>query len=275
VESKPVEAPLPSIPLAPAAPVEKEKEKERREERPLGPFFPVVVKVPILEPEEKIEPEFRIGTPKPRIEIEEHRREIEHFQPLIAPLRFEKVEKRLEEWLEPLTFTAPAVAEEQARRQARAVTPIQLMETPRPSPPSAPSPPAPSSLEWKVRLPGLPYFSPPPASVVYRAPEWRIGKYWRVDWFAEGLKLDVGFGQISRLLAAQMKAKATEKAKVSERKEPKMPKLEAEKAGERKGAKRRAKARQVDWFKGGLLGEKRARKTTKTKRRGKKKVRAK
>jgi hypothetical protein len=235
---------LPSIPIVP-----KEKEEGRKEEHPLGPLFPVVVKVKI-EPEERPEPEFRIGAPKPRIDFGE-RRGIEHFQPLTIPLRFEKVEKRLEEWLEPLTFAAPAVAEEQARRQARAVTPIQMMETPQqPSPPSTPSPPAPSSLEWRVRLPGLPYFSPPPASVVYRTPEWRFAKYWRVDWFAEGLKLDFRLGQISQLLAAQAKAAKTVAGR-------------AEKAGRREEAKRR-KTRQVDWFKAGLLGEKpsgRARKT--------------
>jgi muconolactone delta-isomerase len=242
------------LPVLPSIPIPKEKEEGRREEHPLGPFFPVVVKVPVLE-EEKIEPEFRINVPKPRIDFGE-RREIERFQLFTIPLRFEhaRARERLEERLEPLTFAAPAVVEEQARRQAQAVTPIQMMETPQqPSPPSTPSPPAPSSLEWKVRLPGLPYFSPPPASVVYRTPEWRFAKYWRVDWFAEGLKLDFRLGQISRLLAAQAKKGAA-------------PKLETkEEAGERK--RRRAKARQVDWFKGGLLGEAKRAKPKKRKRR--------
>ena len=252
---------LPSIPIAP-----KEKEEGRKEEHPLGPFFPVVVKVKI-EPEERLEPEFGIGAPKPRIDFGE-RRGIERFQPLTIPLRFEKAEKRLEEWLEPLTLAAPAVAEEQARRQAQAAAPIQMMETPQqPSPPSTPSPPAPSSLEWRVRLPRLPYFSPPPASAVYRTPEWRFAKYWRVDWFAEGLKLDFRLGRISRLLAARAKAARVAAGRAERAKLPRR-KLETKgEAGERKG--RRAEARQVDWFKGGLLGEAGRAKPKKRKRRRK------
>jgi hypothetical protein len=246
---------FPSIPVTPL-----EKEKERKEEHPLGPLFPVVVKVPVLE-EERIEPEFRIGVPKPRIEFEEHKRESEHFQPLTLPSRFEKMEKRLEERSEQLTFAGamPSVVEEQARRQARALAPIQLLETPQqPSPP--PSSPSPTGGGEKGRLPGLPHFSPPPASVVYRTPVWRLGKYWRVDWFAQGLKLDFSLGRISRLLAAQA-AKAP-KAKLPE---PKLPKL-AEKAGERERAKRQ-KVKQVDWFKDGLLGEPKRPKSKKRKRR--------
>jgi hypothetical protein len=182
---------LPSIPIAP----EKGKE-EMGEERLLRPLFPVVVKVPVLE--EKIEPEFRINVPKPKIEFEEHKREIERFQPFTLP-------PRLEERLEPLAFAGamPSVAVEQARRQARALVPIQLVEAAAAPPPSPAPPTSPSATGGgeKGELPGLPYFSPPASSVIYRTPEWRLGEYWRVDWFAKGLKLDFKLGKLAKAFA--------------------------------------------------------------------------
>ena len=66
---------------------------------------------------------------------------------------------------------------------------------------AAPTPPSQAAGGEKGKLPGLPYFGPPPASMVYRAPEWRFAKYWRVDWFAKGLKLDLGLGKLARAFA--------------------------------------------------------------------------
>jgi hypothetical protein len=160
---------------------------------------------------------------------------------------------------------------ETVQKQVPALAAALVSVTPQvlkpPAPPLAPPPPAPPGGGKEPPL-KIPLLSPPPPSVIYRAQEWRFAKYWRVDWFAEGLKLDFRLGQISQLLAAQAKTARAAAGRAEKAPKPE----EAEKAGRREGTKRR-KTRQVDWFKGGLLGEKRKTRTKRRKKRGK--VRAK
>jgi hypothetical protein len=175
------------------------------------------------------------------------------------------------------TLTAPfsALSPVEAQRAGeKAASALSVLTVPRLSQAlAAPSPmPPPAAGEGGGKQPKMPFFTPPPSSAIYKAPEWRMGEYWRVDWFAKGLKLDLGFGQISRLLATQKKAKAAEVKEAARAKAPES-KLEAErKRGERKSARKRVKARQVDWFKAGLLGEKPSRRARKTKASRKKKA---
>jgi hypothetical protein len=88
------------------------------------------------------------------------------------------------------------------------------------------SPSAPLFPEPKGGKGGLPPFTLPNIptfSMIQRTPQWRLGEYWRVDWFARGLKLDFKLGKLARSLTPKnvkvkrvdwMKPKAKPKRKV-------------------------------------------------------------
>jgi hypothetical protein len=185
VEVSPVSAPKTelSIPV-PSVPVKiTEKAAEKKELEP-GLRVPIIVPV-------KVEPETKTGEPTFTVPI-----------------------ARARAILKPLTYPAltPTIAPQQTPQQAPLQIPLQptVTETATqpPSPPSPPSPPAPPvESELKIRVP-LPYFSPPPPTTIYKPPQWKIGEYWRVDWFAKGLKLDFKLGKLAKSLAPkQLKVK--------------------------------------------------------------------
>jgi hypothetical protein len=111
---------------------------------------------------------------------------------------------------------------------------------------AAPPPAPPSTLSPEPRGGGrVPPFtlpSIPASSAVYRAPEWRLAKYWRVDWFAKGLKLDIGLGKLAKAVAPK-KAKVKQVDWLKPKAKPRVKSKAERKAKTKK--KRRSRKRKV------------------------------
>jgi len=211
-------------------------EREEKEELAPGLKVPIPVKVRV---EEEPGEAFKLFTlPSPRLKVEEKPLETERlFPPLTLPVLSLKTERSQLE-------LAPLQMLEQLRQPLQApiqgIVPIPAtptMQTPKtvPEPPSAPAKPS------EPKIP-LPYFSPPASSVIYRAPEWRWAKYWRVDWFAKGLKLDLGLGKLARAFAPKpVKVKQVDWMKPRVKTKPKRKVARSKrKAGKRKSKKVKA-----------------------------------
>ena len=208
VEVSPVTAPKTelSIPV-PSVPV---KIVEKAAELTFPAIFPSIPVQPKIEEKKELEPGLRVPIIVPvKVEPETKTGEPTFTVPIPAPSLPVKVETKTrgEPILKPSTYPAltPTIAPQQTPQQAPLQFPLQptatVTATQPPSPPSPPSPPAPpAESELKTRVP-LPYFSPPSSTTIYKPPQWRIGEYWRVDWFAKGLKLDLGLGKLARAFA--------------------------------------------------------------------------
>ena len=95
---------------------------------------------------------------------------------------------------------SPAEAEHMGEKAAAALSVLAVPRLTQAHAATSPTPPS-ATGEGGGKLPGLPYFSPPASSMIYRTPQWRLGEYWRVDWFAKGLKLDFKLGKLAKSLA--------------------------------------------------------------------------
>lgn len=210
VDVSPVTAPKTELSLpVPSVPV---KITEKAAELTFPAIFPSIPEQPKIEEKKELEPGLRVPVIVPvKVEPETKTGEQLFTVPIPTPSLPLKVETKTREEpiLEPLTYPAltPAITPQQALQQASLQIPLQTTvtettsTTQSPSPPSPPSPPAPpAESELKIRVP-LPYFSPPPPATIYKPPQWRIGEYWRVDWFARGLKLDFRLGKLTKSLA--------------------------------------------------------------------------
>jgi hypothetical protein len=202
-------------------------EKARKEVEPL--------ELPPVKP-----PEFPVKLPEAKVPVREGERIWRSiFPPSIASIIEEKPRTLKSLWL-PLDTAAEASKAAPALGTLAAVAAIGA---------AAPPPPPLSTLspEPKGGKGGLPPFtlpSIPASSVIYRAPEWRLAKYWRVDWFKEGLKLDFKLGKLAKALAPKnVKVKQVDWLKPKAKPKPKRKVKRARskrKAGKRKSKKARA-----------------------------------
>jgi hypothetical protein len=223
------------------------------------PAIPSLTQAPKLE--QKLESK-SIALPKVELEVEEKAKgsaasfitSIPLPEPKLKPpesIPFPSVKTVSRSVARTALFPAlsPAEAEHIGEKAAAALSVLTVPRLAQALAAPSPTPPSQAGGGEKGRLPGLPYFSPPPASVIYRSPEWRLGKYWRVDWFAEGLKLDFRLGKLARSLAPKtVKVKQVDwlkPLKPKPRAKPKPRRKASSERSTRKAAKRRKAKRKV------------------------------
>jgi hypothetical protein len=196
-------------------------EKARREVEPL--------ELPVKPPE------FPVKLPEAKVPVREGERIWRSiFPPSIASIIEEKPRTLKSLW--PSIDAAAEALKAAPALGTLAATAAIGAAAPPPSPLSTPTP----EPRGGGRMPPLSLPSIPASSVIYRAPEWRLAKYWRVDWFKEGLKLDFRLGKLTKALAPKtVKVKQVDWLKP--RAKPK-PKRKDERArGKRKAGKRKRK----------------------------------